>query len=64
DPASIAAGMDQIAALAPDAVIVTAFDPASTWKTQALKLKARNLSLIHISEPTRPYRKSRMPSCA
>lgn len=48
DPASIAAGMDQIAALAPDAVIVTAFDPASTWKTQALKLKARNIPTILI----------------
>ena len=26
--------------------------------------KERILSLIHISEPTRPYRKSRMPSSA
>lgn len=48
DPAAIAAGMDQIMALSPDAVIVTAFDPASTWKSQALKLKAKNIATVLI----------------
>ena len=61
----------------PDAFISQVFDNAPTkpqvlWLNKELKAqivdildhKYKGLSLIHISEPTRPTRASRMPSSA
>ncbi|ALJ21619.1 sugar ABC transporter substrate-binding protein [Microbacterium sp. No. 7] len=48
DPAAIATGMDEIVRLQPDAVIVTAFDPGTFWKSQAEQLEAAGVPTILI----------------